>query len=128
MAIVLFDGECRMCDRSVQFIMKRDPKNHFKFASLQSDKGKAILKQAHAPLVQDSLTVVSGGQYFTKSAAVLYICRHLHGLWRFFYFFKIIPRPVRDGVYDFVAKNRYKWLGKKKSCHLPSPEDRQRFL
>jgi len=128
MAIILFDGECQFCDRSVQFIMKRDAKRHFKFASLQSEIGKDILKQVNAPINVDSLTVVSEGTYLRKSSAALSICKHLKGFWKAFYLFIIIPKPIRDILYDFVAMNRFKWFGKKETCTLPSHEDRQRFL
>src|SRR5699024_4127598 len=114
MAIILFDGECQLCARSVQFIMKRDSKRHFKFASLQSEIGKDILKQVNAPINVDSITVVSEGTYHRKSSAALSICKHLKGLWKaVFYLFIIIPKPLRDILYDFVARNRFKWFGKK---------------
>jgi len=128
MAIILFDGECQLCDRSVQFIMKRDPSKHFKFASLQSEIGKDMLKQVNAPRHIDSLTVIAKRRYLQKSSAVLFISKNLKGIWKAFYLFIIIPKPIRDVLYDFVARNRFNWFGKKDSCTIPSPEDKQRFL
>lgn len=128
MSIILFDGECQLCDYSVQFIIKRDLNRHFKFASLQSDKGKKLLAQANAPQSIDSLTVITDGKYLRKSSAALFICKKLTGWWRFLYFFKIIPKPIRDRLYEVIASHRIKWFGEKTNCLLPSPEERSRFL
>lgn len=125
--IILFDGECNFCDRSVQFIIKRDPKGIFKFASLQSEIGKEICKKYNVPNI-DSLVLIDNNNYYLKSSAALKICRQLKGLWKLLYIFFIIPKPIRDFAYETFAKNRYKWFGKKDSCMIPSPEDRKRFL
>ncbi|TLS35813.1 thiol-disulfide oxidoreductase DCC family protein [Pseudalkalibacillus caeni] len=126
--IILFDGECNFCDKSVQFIIKRDKKAIYKFGSIQSDEGQEILKKYRVPQGIDSLILVEGNKCYLKSSAALRICKNLQGAWKLLYGILIIPKPIRDIVYSFVAKNRYKWFGKKESCMLPSPEIRKRFL
>lgn len=126
--IVLFDGECNFCDNSVQFIIKRDRKAEFKFASIQSDVGEEILRKFNVPANINSLILVEGSKCYFKSSAVLLICKNLKGVWKLFYCLLIIPKSVRDYFYDIIAKNRYKWLGKKDSCMVPSPEMKNRFL
>lgn len=126
--LVLFDGECHFCDSSVQFIIKRDKKALFSFASLQSEMGQDIRKRHRVPADLDSLLVVTDGKCYTRSAAALKICKHLDGGWKFLYILILVPRPIRDFFYQIVARNRYKWFGKKESCTLPSPEVRKRFL
>lgn len=125
---MLFDGECNFCDSSVQFIIKRDPKKVFQFASLQSDIGKGLLNQYNAPESLDSFVLIEGDKYFLQSTAALKVCKDLKGAYKLLYVFVIIPKPIRNLVYQFIAKNRYKWFGKSDSCRIPSPEDRQRFL
>ncbi|OCA87155.1 thiol-disulfide oxidoreductase DCC family protein [Pseudobacillus wudalianchiensis] len=126
--VVLFDGECNFCDSSVQFIIKNDPKGMFHFASLQSETGQELLKKHHVPSDIDSMILIEGDKVYYKSAAALRICRHLKGAWKLLYAFIIVPRPIRNIAYDFIAKNRYKWFGKKESCMLPSPSVRARFI
>ncbi|MGM7634833.1 thiol-disulfide oxidoreductase DCC family protein [Bacillus sp. Hm123] len=126
--IILFDGECNFCEHSVQFIIKRDPKAHYKFASLQSDIGQRLMEAHQVPSNIDSLLLIDGDHCYHQSTAALRICKHLSGGWKLFYYLLIIPRPIRDKVYQWVAKNRYKWFGKKDHCVLPSPEIRKRFL
>lgn len=127
-SIILFDGECNFCDKSVQFILKRDPNGYFHFASLQSDIGKQLLKEFNVPNNINSLVLIENNQYYIKSSAALRICKKLKGVWKIFYVFVIVPKPLRDYFYSIVAKNRYKWFGKKNECMLPSPEVRKRFL
>ena len=126
--IILFDGECNFCDHSVQFIIKRDPQGLFKFASLQSDVGKELLTKYNAPSNLDSIVLIENNKCYFESSAALRICRNLKGLWKVFSFLLIVPRSVRNFFYKIIAKNRYKWFGKKESCMLPSPEQRKRFL
>lgn len=126
--IILFDGECNFCDSSVQFIIKRDPKRLFQFASLQSDIGKELLKKHHAPQTIDSFVLIENNHCYFKSSAALRVCKHLRGAWKLLYVLLVVPRPLRDFFYELVAKNRYKWFGKKESCMLPSVEERKRFL
>ena len=128
MAIVLFDGECNFCDASVQFILKHDPKGIFKFASLQSEIGQQLLNDFNVPKNMDSIVLIEGNGFYTKSTAALKIARQLKGFWKFFYIFIIIPKFLRNSVYSVIAKNRYKWFGKKETCMLPTAEQRNRFL
>lgn len=126
--IILFDGECNFCDRSVQFIIKRDPQAVFNFASLQSETGKELLASHLIPEDNDSIVLISGERAYQKSTATLQIAKQLKGLWKLCYIFIILPRPIRDFFYDKFAKNRYKWFGRKDNCAIPSPEIRKRFL
>lgn len=126
--IILFDGACNLCDKSVQFIIKWDPQGHYKFASLQSDAGQKILQAYRIPENINSFILIEGDRYFIKSTAALRVCRNLEGLWKLMYVFLIVPRPIRDFFYNVVAQNRYKWFGEKDSCMLPSPALKKRFL
>ena len=126
--IILFDGVCHFCDRAVQFIIKRDPKGIFKFASLQSEIGSEKSRDTGVPAGTDSIVLIEGHTSFIKSTAALRICRRLSGMWKLLYLFIAVPRPIRDAVYDVIARNRYKWFGRKDQCELPSAEIRSRFL
>ncbi|NUK29481.1 thiol-disulfide oxidoreductase DCC family protein [Parageobacillus sp. VR-IP] len=125
--IILFDGVCSLCSASVQFIIARDPHAVFRFASLQSEVGEALRQKFGVPEV-DSLVLLEDDRYYTKSSAALRICRRLTGAWKLFYIFWIVPKPLRDYVYGFVAKHRYEWFGKRDHCLMPTPDIRARFL
>lgn len=127
-AIILFDGVCNFCNKSVQFIIQRDEKAYFHFASLQSEIGKKLIEDYHIPPNINSLILLEENHYYTKSTAALRICKNLRGYWRFLKIFTFVPVSLRDFIYDFVAKNRYKWFGKTESCSLPSPQMKKRFL
>lgn len=126
--IILFDGECSFCDQSVQFIIKRDPKGLFKFASLQSDIGRDLLNKYNAPIDIDSFVLIEEDNCYFKSSAALRVCKNLKGAWKLPYLLLVVPKQLRDYFYGIIAKNGYKWFGKKESCMLPSLEDRKRFL
>ncbi|HLR66945.1 MAG TPA: thiol-disulfide oxidoreductase DCC family protein [Virgibacillus sp.] len=126
--VLLFDGDCNFCDKSVQFILKRDAKKHFKFASLQSEAGEDLREKFHVPANIDSLLLIENRRFYTKSSAALQVCKHLTGLWKMLYIGILIPKPIRDAVYNVVANNRYTWFGKKNSCRLPTPGEREQFL
>lgn len=126
--IVLFDGGCNFCESSVQFILKRDTRGIFKFASLQSEAGSQVIKQHEIPQDMESFVLIDNDRTYYKSSAALHVCRDLKGFWKAIFVFIIIPRPIRDIFYNAVANNRYKWFGKKKSCMLPTPEVRGRFI
>src|SRR5690625_600034 len=111
--VVLFDGDCHFCDGSVQFIIKRDPKAKIRFASLQSEVGQNIRLKYDVPKTMDSLLLVDHKKVYDRSSAALRICQHLSGLWKLLYILLLIPKPIRDAVYDIIAKNRYQWFGKK---------------
>ncbi|MYL29092.1 DUF393 domain-containing protein [Halobacillus halophilus] len=128
-AIILFDGECHFCDKSVQFIIQRDPRSRFQFASLQSDKGRELLLQYNIPDDTDSLVLIQDGKAHLESTAALSISRHLKGMWKLAYILILIPRPLRNGFYRWFAANRYKWFGRKEdTCPIPTPDVRKRFL
>jgi predicted DCC family thiol-disulfide oxidoreductase YuxK len=127
--IVLFDGVCNLCSRSVQFIIRRDPKARFRFASLQSPTGQQFLERFHLPTdALYSIMLVRGASFLERSDAALEIARNLSGLWPIFYVFKVVPKFLRDPVYDWISRNRYNWFGKKDACWLPTPELRERFI
>lgn len=125
--IILFDGDCSFCNQSVQFIINRDPLAKFKFASQKSDIGQQLLKKYHVPEDENSLILLEGNHFYSKSTAALKISKHLTLFWRLFYLFIFVPKPLRDTAYQIIANNRYKWR-EKESCILPSTETRKRFL
>lgn len=127
--IILFDGVCNLCASSVKFIIRNDPNQYFQFASLQSEVGQKLLAkfdQRQTP--KDSLVLIDGNNAYFKSSAALLIAKKLKGFWRVFYFLIVIPKPIRDFVYDIVAKNRYKIFGKKESCIISNDLSRDPFL
>ena len=127
--IVLFDGVCNLCSGSVQFLLKRDPEARFRFASLQSEVGQTIqVEHGLDPGALSSVLLLENGRLYQESEAALRIARHLPGAWKLLTAFKIVPRPLRDGLYRFIARNRYRWFGKAETCWLPTPELRGRFL
>lgn len=129
MPVLLFDGVCNLCAGSVQFIIKRDPEARVKFASLQSEQGKKLLSVHSLPANQlKSLVFIENGKAYTRSTGALKVARYLNGAWPVLYIFMIIPRFIRDVVYDWVARNRYKWFGEKTECWMPTPALKARFL
>ena len=127
--IVLFDGVCNLCNTSVQFILKHDKKNEFLFGSLQGKSGQAYLKQFNLPAdTFNSFMLIEGDRLYTRSSGALRILKYLNAAWPLFYVFNIVPKFIRDAVYNLVAKNRYKWFGKKDECWVPTPELKARFL
>ncbi|HEY9048411.1 MAG TPA: thiol-disulfide oxidoreductase DCC family protein [Ohtaekwangia sp.] len=127
--VVLFDGVCNLCNGTVQFIIKRDPKGIFRFASLQSSYAQVLLKQVGLPSDQlYSIIVIEQGIAYEKSDAVLKIVRHLSGAWSAFTVFRIIPKFIRDALYTGLAKNRYRLFGKQDQCMIPTPELKGRFV
>lgn len=128
-AVVLFDGVCNLCNGSVQFIIKRDKANQFHFAALQSEFGQIQLLRLGIPVTSlQSIVLVKGDQFYQRSNAVLEIAWMLGGFWSLFYFFKIIPRFIRDWVYNGIANNRYRWFGRQDQCMIPTPALKARFL
>jgi len=128
--IILFDGVCNLCNSSVQFVIKRDKKDVFRYAALQSEVGQQLVNQRHIDTSKvDSIILIEPGvAYFTKSDAALEIAKDLGGIWKLSAIFTWIPTSIRNSIYDFVAKNRYKWFGKKESCMIPTPELKAKFL
>lgn len=130
LSVILFDGECSLCNRSVQFILRRDPARRFHFAALQSAVAQSLLRQAgqESHLLPDSVVLVEQGKVTIKSTAALRIARQLSGLWPLVAVFLVVPAFLRDGVYDLIARHRYRLFGKQNACMLPSPEMQGRFL
>jgi len=127
--ILFFDGVCNFCNGTVNFIIRHDKKEHFLFAPLQSDKGREVLHDMNPK--DDSLqsVIISyKGKIYEKSDAALQVFRILGGLWSVFLAGYIIPRFIRDGIYNFIAAHRYKWFGKRDACMVPSSAIRARFL
>ena len=127
--VLLFDGVCNLCNGVVQWVIERDPEGTFRFAALQSDAGQRLLERHGLPTEDfDSFVMVEGEAYYTKSTAALRLARGLGLPYSFVYPAIVIPRFVRDRVYDWVAANRYDWFGKRESCMMPTPEREARFL
>ena len=128
-AVVIFDGVCNFCDSSVNFIIDHDPDLYFRFAPSQSEEGQQLLARYNlVALALDTFILIEDNKAFTRSTAALKIARHLRGPWKLCYGFIVIPRPIRDVVYKFISRNRYKWFGKKEACRIPTPEEHARFL
>ncbi len=127
--IILFDGVCNLCNGVVQFVIKRDKKGLFHFAALQSEGGAQILQKHNLPQQKfDSFVLLEEGKIYTKSTAALKIAKHLGGGLSVLYALIIVPKALRDIVYSFVARNRYRFFGKKNECMLPTPALKQKFL
>ena len=127
--IIFFDGVCNLCNGAVLFVIRHDKSARFTFVSLQSTFGQEKLKQFGLSSDQlNTIVLLSKGQIFTKSSAALEISKNLDGLWPAFYFFKIVPRFIRNFFYDFIAQNRYRWFGKQDACMIPTPELKARFI
>ncbi len=128
-SVILFDGVCNLCSNSVQFIVNRDPRGKFRFAPLQSETANVLMSKFEIENENlDSIILFEDNAYFIKSTAVLKIAKELNGLWPLFYFFIVIPRPIRDYFYDIVATNRYSWFGRKEQCMVPNADIEKRFL
>ena len=127
--IVLFDGVCNLCNASVNFIIDRDPAGHFLFAPLQGATAPALLqKHGRSIACLDTVLLIEGGQVFTRSSAALRILRQLNMPWPLLAVFLLVPAGIRDRVYGFIARNRYRWFGRTAACRVPTPELRARFL
>jgi predicted DCC family thiol-disulfide oxidoreductase YuxK len=127
--VLFFDGICHVCNDSVRFIYQRDPSANIRFAQLQSPLGREVLQRNDFKTgAYDSLLYIEGGEFYTHSAAVLRILPHLRFPWPLFGVLRIVPRPLRDAVYNWIARNRYAWFGQEQQCMLPTAELNQRFV
>ncbi len=127
--VILFDGICNLCSSWVRFVVKRDPKKRFHFAPLQSSLGQRILGEIGLPREElRTVILVEGKECYFKSTATLQIVRRLSGLWPILFIFIVVPTPLRDFLYGIVARNRYRWFGKRGACFVPTPDIRERFL
>ncbi|PLR80792.1 thiol-disulfide oxidoreductase [Bacillus canaveralius] len=127
-AIILFDGVCNLCHSSVQFIIKRDQQGYFKFASIQGDVGQKLLQEYNLKNNIDSIVLIEKRKAFIKSSAALRTASKLQGGWKLLVLLLLVPVPVRNFFYDWIAHNRYRWFGKQDSCMIPSPSMKERFL
>ena len=129
LTVVLFDGVCNLCNGAVQFLLRRDRQRRLRFASLQSMAGQALLRRhGLAADSLESIVVLEGGRARRQSDAVLLLARRLPWPWPLLAVFAVCPRPLRDALYSFVARHRYRWFGRRESCMLPTPETADRFL
>ena len=127
--IILFDGDCNFCNFWVNFLLDRDRKNKFRFTPLQSEKGEELLKKFNLSTIDfDTFVLIDGDKYYIRSTAALIVAKNLGGLWKVLYSLIIIPRTIRDFIYNLVSKNRYNLFGKKETCRIPTPEERNKFL
>jgi len=124
-SVVLFDGVCNLCNAVVRFILARDPEGHFRFASLQSEAARRLLGDGQTA---ETIVLLEAGKTYTKSTAALRIARGLRFPWPLLYAFVAFPRPLRDLFYDWVARHRYRWFGRRESCMVPTPEVHERFV
>jgi len=127
--VILFDGICNFCNGAVNFVLKQDKEGIFRFAPLQSETGQKLLQQYNLSTKEfDSFVLIDNGKVYKKSAASLRVMNKLPWYWKEAQILRIIPTVFRDAIYDFIAKNRYKWFGKKEQCMVPTPEIKSRFL
>lgn len=126
--IILFDGVCNLCNGTVDFIIKRDVGENFRFGSLQSEAGRKLAVECGVGTETDSVVLLASGKVFLKSAAALEIARQLPFPWKMAVIFKVVPPGWRDKIYDWVARNRYRWFGKKETCRLPTKNERTLFV
>lgn len=127
--VILFDGVCNFCNYWVNFAIKRDSKKKLRFTPLQGETAKRLLPQHNInPTSLSSVIFIDNRKAWTQSSAAIRICKHLDGGWKLFYGLIIIPKFIRDFFYNIIARNRYKWFGKKESCMVPAQDLRERFL
>ena len=127
-SVILFDGVCNLCNAGVQFVVARDPAGHFQFAPLQSATAARLIASSGVRSLPDSIVLVEDGRVWTQSTAALRIARRLRFPWPAAYAMIVVPRPMRDWIYNLVARNRYRWFGKREACMVPTPALRARFL
>ncbi len=128
-ATILFDGVCNFCNSSVNYVIARDPDGYFKFAALQSEAGERLTREHGIDTANvDSVVLIENGRSYVRSAAALRVAKKLGFPVALLYAFIIIPRPIRDLLYDAFAKRRYKFFGERDACMMPTPEIRARFL
>lgn len=127
--VLLFDGVCNLCNGAVQWVLLRDRRGIFRFAALQSETGQVMLQRlGFSAEAFNTVVLVDGDRVYTRSDAALEVVRRVGGLWPVLYVFKIVPRPIRDAVYNWVASNRYRWFGRQEQCMLPRAEWKSRFV
>ena len=127
--IILFDGVCNLCDSTVTFVIKRDPRDVFRYTPLQSTTGAYLCEKYQIDTSKvDSIILIENNKAYIKSTAVLRVARYLTGIYPVFYVFLILPSFIRNWGYDYIAARRYTWYGKKESCMIPTPDLKAKFL
>ncbi len=126
--VILFDGVCNLCSGAVQFIIRRDPRARYRFASLQSGAAQALLNEFNITEDLKTFILIEHNKVYKRSTAALRVARHLTGAWPLLYGFIIVPPFIRDGVYNVIGRYRYSWFGKKDQCMMPTPSIQSRFL
>ncbi len=126
--LIYYDGLCGLCDRFVSFVLRRDLGGRYCFAPLQGETARVRLPVAESPADLQTVVLEVNGTFKVRSDAALAILAGLGGVWRAAGLLRIVPRPLRDAVYDFVARRRFRWFGRRAECRVPSPEERERFL
>jgi predicted DCC family thiol-disulfide oxidoreductase YuxK len=126
--VLLYDGVCNLCNASVRFILKYEKNPRYRFAPLQGEFASKVRYQYSLPEDADSVVLIENNQIFTASTAALRIAKYLKAPWNWLVIFEVLPVSFRDAVYHWIAKNRYRWFGKKDYCEMPSPEVAHRFL
>ncbi len=127
-AVVLFDGVCNLCNASVTFVIDHDPRGYFRFSPLESSAEHLLLQGVVRENLPDSIVLLEASGYYTQSDAALRIARRLSGAWPLLYALIVVPRPLRNHIYAWIARHRYKWFGRTDACRVPTPELRERFL
>ena len=128
--IILFDGVCNFCNDSVRFVMKRDKNDLYRYASLQSQLGRQMTNERGIDTteIDSTILIIPNEAYYIKSDAALQISKNLNGIYPLLSLFSLVPSSIRNFFYDIIARNRYKWFGKKEECQIPTPEERAKFL
>ncbi|MBI3606975.1 MAG: thiol-disulfide oxidoreductase DCC family protein [Nitrospirae bacterium] len=127
--LILYDGVCGLCTSSVRYVISRDPRKRFTFASMQSPLGQTLLARFQLPRSEfETFVLVTENGHVVQSTAALKVAKELGGLWPLLYALILVPAPIRDLVYRIVARNRYRWFGRRDTCFVPSSETRDRFL
>jgi len=127
--ILFFDGHCNLCNNSVDFVITRDKKRVFRFAPLQGETAKDVLGDVNIDLEHpDSFVLSKDNEVYFRSTAALMVARQLGFPWSLMSVFLVVPPFIREAIYNLIARNRYKWFGRKETCRLPSPEERSLFL
>jgi predicted DCC family thiol-disulfide oxidoreductase YuxK len=127
--LILFDGVCNLCNASVQFVIRHDSEGKFRFAAIQSEIGRETFQSNGLDAADlQTFVLIADGRVFLRSDAAIEVLSRLGGLWKAFAIFRFVPRSARNSIYSFIARNRYRWFGRKDACMVPTPEIRERFL
>ena len=127
--VIIFDGICNLCCGWIHFLIHKDKNMKFRFATIQSETGQKVLNEVpENEKMMESIIYVKGNQYFRESSAILEILTDIGGFWKIFAVLKLIPKAIRDKIYQIIAKRRHRYFGKRTTCLLPTPENKKRFL